>query len=82
MTRIEDADKLIGALGVEVYRVGGSVRDELLGRRPKDADYIVRGEGMADLGAKLRDIGSTTPIKAFDRTQIGWRVHVPTRPDE
>ena len=27
----------------EVYRVGGSVRDELLLRRCRDNDYVVRG---------------------------------------
>lgn len=78
MARVTDADKLIGRLGFETYRVGGSVRDEILGKRPKDADYMVRGVGFEDLGARLRDLGPATPIKARDRTQIGWRVHVPT----
>jgi tRNA nucleotidyltransferase/poly(A) polymerase len=43
MSRIHLADQFIGSLGVEAYRVGGSVRDEIIGKRPKDADYIVRG---------------------------------------
>ena len=78
MARIKDMDKLIGALDAEVYRVGGSVRDEILGKRPKDADYLVRGVGLDGLGALLRGLGPTTPIIARDRTQIGWRTHVPT----
>lgn len=73
MTRIEAADDFIAALGLEAYRVGGSVRDEILGKRPKDADYMIRNVGMADLGRLLTDAGATvTPIKARDTTHIGW----------
>jgi tRNA nucleotidyltransferase (CCA-adding enzyme) len=77
MTRIEEADNFIGALDAEAYRVGGSVRDELLGKRPKDADYIVRGVGMGDLASALVNAGATTsPLIARDAVQIGWRAHV------
>jgi tRNA nucleotidyltransferase (CCA-adding enzyme) len=77
MTRIEAADNFIGALGVESYRVGGSVRDELLGKRPKDADYMVQGVAMGDLGTMLKATGAkVTPIKARDTAHIGWRAYV------
>lgn len=33
----------------EVYRVGGSVRDEILGRQAKDSDYVVRGVSLDQL---------------------------------
>lgn len=61
---IDRADNFIISLGVEAYRVGGSVRDELLGRRPKDADYMVRGVTLRDLTdliqAQGRDIRVST----------------------
>lgn len=78
---IERADNFMAGLGVEVYRVGGSVRDELLGRRAKDADYVVFGEDLHDLGYKLAYAArrldkrsSTRPLKLRDGRQAGWRV--------
>jgi tRNA nucleotidyltransferase (CCA-adding enzyme) len=46
---VERADNFMASLGIEVYRVGGSVRDELLGRPVKDTDYMVRGIDLGDL---------------------------------
>lgn len=72
---IERADSYIASLDLDAaFRVGGSVRDELLGRRPKDADYVVRGVGLADLRAALRD-AQPTPLKLRDGRQVGWRVN-------
>jgi tRNA nucleotidyltransferase (CCA-adding enzyme) len=48
---------------VKIYRVGGSVRDELLGLRVKDRDYVVVGsdvEEMARLG--FRPVGRDFPV--------------------
>lgn len=67
-------------LGVEAYRVGGSVRDELLGREPKDADYIVFGCSLLELGEKLWDRRAdwpkfaVKPLTLRDGRQCGWRV--------
>ena len=33
----------------ELYEVGGSLRDELLGREPKDIDFLVRGHDVEEL---------------------------------
>ena len=33
----------------ELYEVGGSLRDELLGREPKDVDFLVRGHDVGPL---------------------------------
>jgi tRNA nucleotidyltransferase (CCA-adding enzyme) len=48
---------------VKIYRVGGSVRDELLGLPVKDRDYVVVGsdaEEMARLG--FRPVGKDFPV--------------------
>lgn len=81
MTYLEKTDTFIGSLGMASYRVGGSVRDELLGRRVKDADYIVRGVDLATLGKALRVIGyewspdaKVSPLVLRDGRQAGWRV--------
>lgn len=76
-------DTFMASLGLETYRVGGSVRDEILGRRVKDADYMVRGTDMRTLGAKLAfakgPLGNhqspvVKPLKLRDGRQAGWRV--------
>ncbi len=49
--------------GLNVYRVGGAVRDRLLGRPARDADYVVVGaspERMIERG--FRPIGSDFPV--------------------
>jgi len=48
---------------MKIYRVGGSVRDELLGRTVADHDYVVVGatpEAMRDLG--FRPVGRDFPV--------------------
>lgn len=77
---VKASDNFIRSLGVEAYRVGGSVRDELLGRTPKDADYMVRGVSLFDLEALLHDThGSLTtnlklsPLRLRQGGQFGWR---------
>jgi tRNA nucleotidyltransferase (CCA-adding enzyme) len=49
--------------GLAVYRVGGVVRDRLLGRQASDADYVVVGatpEGMRERG--FRPVGRDFPV--------------------
>lgn len=48
---------------MKIYRVGGFVRDQLLGREPKDADYVVVGataQEMLSLGYKK--VGAEFPV--------------------
>ena len=40
----------------EIYEVGGSLRDELLGRAPKDVDFLVRGHDIEELLALCRAV--------------------------
>lgn len=72
------ADSYIANLGLDAYRVGGSVRDEILGRRSKDADYVVRNADLERVGAALRRGGSRpTSLKLRDGRQVGWRTPAP-----
>jgi tRNA nucleotidyltransferase (CCA-adding enzyme) len=73
-------DDFIRSLGVEAYRVGGSVRDEIMGIQPKDDDYLVRGVTLHKLveilaaavcGDKPNKI---TPLRMRQGAQFGWRV--------
>lgn len=74
MTDLTRTDNFVASLGVEAYRVGGSVRDELLGKRPKDADYVVRGVSLADLRDRLVRAGArVSRIVARDMAHLGWR---------
>lgn len=74
-------DQFMASIGLpEVYRVGGSVRDELLGRESKDSDYIVRGASLDALYSALRVRHGIRSIKKQvlrDGRQVGWRAHVP-----
>src|SRR5262245_65340231 len=54
---------------VKIYRVGGSVRDELLGLPVKDHDYVVVGsdpEHMVRLG--FRPVGKDFPVFLHPQT--------------
>lgn len=78
MSRIYLADNFIGSLGMEAYRVGGSVRDEIIGKRPKDADYIVRGIRMDELGRELVRKGcKIAPLEARNKAMLGWFASIP-----
>jgi tRNA nucleotidyltransferase (CCA-adding enzyme) len=77
MTQIATADNFIARLGFEAYRVGGSVRDEIMGKRPKDADYIIRGVPLMDLKEALVEAGSKpTMIQDRNGQPLGWRVSI------
>lgn len=92
MARIDLTDQFVHSLGYESYRVGGSVRDEVIGRKAKDADYLIRNVTLIDLANRLANaLRGTEPapgeavilpkavsaLKLRTGEQIGWRVHVP-----
>lgn len=72
------ADQFMASLDLpEVYRVGGSVRDELLGRESKDSDYVVRGADLIKINSALAAADAKVkPLKLRDGRQVGWRAHV------
>ena len=51
----------------ELYEVGGSLRDELLGREPKDIDFLVRGHGVEELLALCRRYGHADELRVAGR---------------
>ena len=49
--------------GLEIYRVGGTVRDELMGRQSKDADYVVVGASPEEMKRRgFRPVGRDFPV--------------------
>lgn len=64
------SDNYMKSLGLDAYRVGGSVRDEIMGKAPKDADYMVRGVSLSELKAAL---GDASPLKLRDGQHVGYR---------
>jgi tRNA nucleotidyltransferase/poly(A) polymerase len=78
MNRIHAADKFLGSIFDEVYRVGGSVRDEIIGKRPKDADYVVRGVPIQALGRRLTAAGcKIAPLVTRGNAHLGWFASIP-----
>lgn len=54
---------------MEIYLVGGAVRDELLGREPAERDWVVVGATPAAMRAKgFRQVGRDFPVFLHPRT--------------
>ena len=71
------ADAYIRSLDFEAYRVGGSVRDEILGRQPKDADYVIRNTDLDTLRDRVAETGGKpSKLQLRDGRQIGVRANV------
>ena len=48
---------------MEIYQVGGSVRDEILGHKPIDKDWVVVGSSPEEMEAKgFIPIGKDFPL--------------------
>lgn len=82
MAYLDRTDSAMASLDLpEVYRVGGSVRDELIGRRPRDADYMIRNVSLDELGSvllrRVPNVKSVKPLKLRDGRQFGWRFAAP-----
>src|SRR5262244_3613942 len=55
---------------MKVYRVGGSVRDELLGRRVADRDYVVVGATPEQMLAQgFKPVGREFPVFLHPETR-------------
>src|SRR5262249_7394866 len=54
---------------MEVYLVGGAVRDELLGRTPKERDWVVVGGTAEDLARQgMQQVGRDFPVFLHPQT--------------
>jgi tRNA nucleotidyltransferase (CCA-adding enzyme) len=65
----------------ELYEVGGSLRDELLGREPKDVDFLVRGHDVEELLTLCRQHGRAEELRVAGRL-VGVRFWPPWGPRE
>ena len=55
---------------MQVYLVGGAVRDKLLGRPVKDQDWVVVGASEADMLAQgYQQVGKDFPVFLHPKTQ-------------
>jgi tRNA nucleotidyltransferase (CCA-adding enzyme) len=68
---IED---FVRGLHLDAYLVGGAVRDELLGRDSKDADFVVPGVDYEGLHAALEPHGKVEELEVAGR-RVGARLH-------
>jgi tRNA nucleotidyltransferase (CCA-adding enzyme) len=62
----------VASLGLDAYVVGGAVRDALLGRDSKDADFLVPGVDISGLAHALAEHGRTEELVVAGRT-VGLR---------
>jgi tRNA nucleotidyltransferase/poly(A) polymerase len=67
-------EEYVRSLGLDAYLVGGAVRDELLGRESKDADFLVPGVDIATLRERLRPHGGTEELVVAGRP-VGVRFY-------
>lgn len=71
LRQIED---YVRSLGLDAYLVGGAVRDELLGRDSKDADFLVPGLETQALKERLAEHGRAEDLVVADRL-VGVRLY-------
>jgi tRNA nucleotidyltransferase (CCA-adding enzyme) len=69
--KIED---FVRGLHLDAYLVGGAVRDELLGRESKDADFVVPGVDYEGLHAVLEPHGRVEELEVAGR-RVGARLY-------
>ena len=54
---------------MNIYRVGGSIRDSLLGKKSSDTDWVVTGSSPEEMKSKkFKQIGSSFPVFLHPKT--------------
>jgi tRNA nucleotidyltransferase (CCA-adding enzyme) len=71
---LKAVEEYVHSLGLDAYVVGGAVRDALLGRDSKDADFLVPATDIARLRAALAPHGRTEELVVAGRA-VGVRFH-------
>ena len=72
--RLKRVEEYVRSLGLDAYVVGGAVRDELLGRESKDADFLVPGVDIDGLRAALAPHGRAEELVVAGRP-VGVRLY-------
>jgi tRNA nucleotidyltransferase (CCA-adding enzyme) len=67
-------EDFVRGLHLDAYLVGGAVRDELLGRESKDADFVVPGVDYEGLHTALEPHGKVEDLEVAGR-RVGARLH-------
>jgi tRNA nucleotidyltransferase/poly(A) polymerase len=75
---VKAIEDYVRSLGLDVYLVGGAVRDELLGRESKDADFLVPGVDSTELRAALAPHGRVEELTVAGKP-VGMRLYVRDR---
>ena len=58
---------------MEIFQVGGSIRDELLGIKPNDRDWVVVGSTPEEMEAKgFKAIGKDFPVFLHPKTKEAY----------
>jgi tRNA nucleotidyltransferase (CCA-adding enzyme) len=70
----QEIEDYVRGLGLDAYLVGGAVRDELLGRESKDADFLVPGLDQDELSRRLAPFGRVEPLVVAEQV-VGVRLH-------
>lgn len=66
MDTLPKIQNAIESAGGEIFVVGGPVRDKVLGKTPKDIDFLVRHLTLGQISAAIRTIGKADEVgKAF-----------------
>jgi tRNA nucleotidyltransferase (CCA-adding enzyme) len=63
----------VHSLGLDAYVVGGAVRDELLGKKPRELDFVVPGMGHGELRTALAPHGKLEDLVVADQ-RVGVRL--------
>lgn len=61
---------------MRIYRVGGSVRDQIMGREPKDNDFVVVNATTQEFLASFpgaQQIGKSFPVFLVEDKERGWK---------
>src|SRR5215208_6469544 len=64
----------VRSLGIDAWLVGGAVRDELLGKSVKDADFVVPGVAQGELRDLLEPHGRVDDLVVAEQ-RVGARLH-------
>jgi len=72
---LERLGKLADAQGIELYAVGGFVRDRLLGKKVKDIDFTVIGDAVAFAKLVAQEFGAHSPVlfERFGTAMVPYR---------